>query len=84
MKIFSGTWSINYGKLVDYLGGLPAERTSMDTGTTFEIQRNEKSYAMRQRFISDLGRIGEQSMSQQLGEPLHKWVRFFFEHGWRT
>ena len=71
-------------KLIDYLGGLPAEHTSLDTGTTFEIQRNEKSYAMRQRFISDLGRMGEQSMSQELGESLNKWGRFFFEQGWRV
>ena len=71
------------GKLVDYLGGLPAERTSLDTGATFEIQRNEKSYAIKQRFISDLGRIGERSMAQELGEQLQRWVRFLFEQGWR-
>ena len=70
--------------LIDYLGGLPTERASLDTSTTFEIQRNEKSYAVRQRFISDLGRMGEQSMSQELGESLNKWGRFFFEQGWRV
>ena len=69
--------------LINYLGGLPRGRVSVDKGTTFEIQRNDRSYAIKRRFISDLGRIGERSMAQELGEPLQRWVRFLFERGWR-
>jgi LPS sulfotransferase NodH len=70
-------------RLINYLGGLSPGRPPVSKDTTFDIQRNERSYAIRQRFISDLGRLGERSIAQELGEPLQRWMRFFFERGWR-
>jgi len=70
--------------LIQYLGGLPPGRPFMDRELTYKIQRNKESHALRERFISDLGRIGEQSIAQSLGEPLVRWNRFMFEYGWRS
>jgi LPS sulfotransferase NodH len=70
--------------LVDYLGGLPPGRTFLDKELSYKIQRNKQSYAMRERFISDLSRIGEKSIVENLGEPLQRWSRFMFEYGWRA
>lgn len=69
-------------KLIDFLGGLPEGRM-LDNGMTLEVQRDEETYAWRRRFVNDLGRIGEQSFSMELGVPLEKWGRFFFQYGWR-
>jgi trehalose 2-sulfotransferase len=69
-------------KLVDYLGGLAPSRKSLDKGSTFAIQRNEHTYALRQRFVADLSRVGSNGFTTELGKPLNNWVRFFFERGW--
>jgi LPS sulfotransferase NodH len=71
-------------RLVDYLGGLPEKRTTIDSGATLDIQRNEKSYALRERFVSDLNRWGSRSMAAELGTPLQRWGQFLFEFGWRA
>jgi len=71
-------------RLIDFLGGLPAGRTSVDTCTTYEPQRDEQSSLLRQRFIADLCRLGESSLASELGEPLEKWTRFFVERQWRA
>jgi LPS sulfotransferase NodH len=70
-------------KLIDYLGGLPPGRAAVDMGQSFRIQRDAVSYALRQRFISDLTRIGEDSFAQEMGEPIKRWERFFFDRRWR-
>jgi LPS sulfotransferase NodH len=70
-------------RLINYLGGLSPGRPPMNKDTTFEIQRNERSYAVRQRFILDLTRIGEKMMAQELGEPYQRWGSFFFDRQWR-
>jgi LPS sulfotransferase NodH len=69
-------------RLTDYLGGLPPEHNYLDTGSALEIQRDKESEALRKRFISDLGRLGETSFARELGQPLEKWSRFFFERHW--
>jgi trehalose 2-sulfotransferase len=71
-------------RLIDFLGGLPAGRTSVDTCTTYEPQRDEQSSLLRQRFMADLCRMGESSLASELGEPFEKWTRFFVEQQWRT
>jgi LPS sulfotransferase NodH len=70
-------------RLIHYLGGLPKDRASIDLGTTFAIQRSEKSYQIRQRFVSDLDRLGSDELTFEIGAPLVKWARFLFEFGWR-
>lgn len=70
-------------RLINHLGGLPAKRTKIDTGTTFEVQRNEKTFALRERFVQDLTRLGANGMTVELGQPLDRWVKFFYEFGWR-
>jgi len=72
------------GKLIEFLGGLPPGRTTLDMGQTFKVQRNETNYALRQRFISDFSRLGEDSFAEELTGPYQKWNRFFFEQQWRT
>ena len=71
-------------KLIDYLGGLPPGRISLDTGQSYKIQRDETNYALRQRFISDLSRVGEDSFAQEKGVPKQRWERFFFDQQWRS
>lgn len=70
-------------RLVDHLGGLPPRRTRIDTGTTFDVQRNEKTYATRERFIQDLTRLGANGMTVEMGQSLERWIRFFYDFGWR-
>lgn len=71
-------------RLIDFLGGLPAGRTSLDIGQRFKIQRDEANYALRERFISDLSRVGEPSLAQEIGAPWDRWVRFYSERQWRS
>jgi LPS sulfotransferase NodH len=70
--------------LIEYLGGLPPGRAYMDRDLTYKIQRNKESYAMRERFISDLNRIGERRMLEELGKPCERWTQFFFQYGWNA
>lgn len=70
-------------QLIEFLGGLPPGRGFVDIDRTFQIQRDKQSYALRQRFTRDLGRLGETSVATELGQPLERWHRFFFERGWR-
>src|SRR5664279_4486072 len=58
--------------------------TSPSRNSTFKVQRNETNYALRQRFISDSSRLGEDSFAEELTGPYQKWNRFFFEQQWRT
>jgi trehalose 2-sulfotransferase len=69
-------------RLVDYLGGPGPGRKSLAKSSTFAVQRNEQSYALRQRFVNDLARLGSEGLTRELGKPLNTWVRFFFERGW--
>jgi len=71
-------------RLIDHLGGLPATQNKIDTGATFDIQRDEKTFAVRDRFLSDLSRLGSSGMATHLGEPYLKWTRFLLEFGWRV
>jgi LPS sulfotransferase NodH len=70
-------------QLIHYLGGLPSGRASLDTDQRFEIQRDDLNNTLRQKFISDFTRIGEASLVKEIGEPLDRWNRFFFEYQWR-
>lgn len=67
---------------IAYLGGLPSGRKSIEKDATLAIQRNEQSYALRDRFVADLIRVGSNGLTTELGKPLHRWIRFFFERGW--
>ena len=69
--------------LIEYLGGLPHGRRSIDKSITYAMQRDTSSYAVRDRFVSDLCRLGEKSIVPELGEPLQRWMQFFFQYGWR-
>jgi trehalose 2-sulfotransferase len=70
-------------RLIDHLGGLPPKRAAIDTGATFDIQRNKKSYAIRDHFVADLIRLGSGGMVAELGESYQRWARFLLEFGWR-
>lgn len=70
-------------QLIEFLGGLPPGRAFVDNDHTFRVQRDQQSYALRRRFIRDLGRLGEKSATDDLGRPLERWHQFFFERGWR-
>jgi LPS sulfotransferase NodH len=70
-------------RLIDYLGGLPSTQTALDKSTTFDVQRNEKSFQARQHFVSDLVRQGSNELTVELGAPYQKWAQFLFEFGWR-
>ena len=69
-------------RLVDYLGGLPSGRDGVNMDQVFIVQRDATSYAIRERFIRDLSRVGEESFAQEMGEPNKRWERFFFERQW--
>lgn len=71
-------------RLIDFLGGLPAGRTSLDMGQRFKVQWDETNYALRERFVSDLSRVGEPSLAEEIGEPWDKWARFYSERQWRS
>lgn len=71
-------------KLIDYLGGLPPDRATLDMTQTYKIQRDEVNLELRKRFVSDFSRVGEDSFAQEMGEPYQKWTRFFVEQRWRT
>lgn len=64
-------------RLINHLGGLPAKRTKIDAGTTFEIQRDEKTYSLRERFVQDLTRLGTNNLTLEMGKHLDRWVDFF-------
>jgi LPS sulfotransferase NodH len=69
--------------LITYLGGLDPARSSIDCGLTYQVQRTDNSYALRDRFAADCCRIGENSLVTELGVPLQKWMSFFLDFGWR-
>lgn len=68
--------------LIDYLGGLPPSRRSVNTGRCLQLQRDARSYEQRERFISDLNRVGEESFLRDMGETNRRWERFFFGREW--
>jgi LPS sulfotransferase NodH len=70
--------------LVDYLGGLPPGRADFDFGQTFRMQRDEANFEVRERFIEDLERVGEDSFAYELGESQRRWMSFFFDRQWRS
>ena len=70
-------------KLIEYLGGPLHGHDRVDTTAGYAIQRTSSDAAIYERFSSDLCRLGESNLSQQLGLPLETWNRFFFGHGWR-
>lgn len=70
-------------RLVDYLGGLPPGRASLETDSTYKMQRDEISDELRERFVSDFSRIGDPGFPKEIGAPWDRWVRFFSEHQWR-
>jgi LPS sulfotransferase NodH len=72
------------GRLIDYLGGLPPGRASLEVGPQYKIQRDEISNQLRERFISDLNRLGDPSFAAEIGPPWDRWLRFFSEHQWRS
>lgn len=72
-----------FPRLVEYLGGLPPGRSSIDFGQSFQVQRDETNYALRERFISDLQRIGETGFAEELGEANRRWMQFFVDRQWR-
>lgn len=69
-------------RLINYLGGLPPNKR-LDKSTIFDVQRSEKSFQMRQRFLSDLTRLGSNDLTVQLGAPFERWARFLYKFGWR-
>lgn len=70
-------------KLIEHLGGLPPGRGGLDMSQSIIVQRDATSYALRERFISDLSRVGESNFAQEMGEANQRWERFFFERQWR-
>ena len=60
--------------LIDYLGGLPAGRSSIDKHVTYAVQRTEESYAMRKRFLSDSEWVGQDSITEEQRECLQRWI----------
>jgi LPS sulfotransferase NodH len=69
-------------QLVDYLGGLPPGSSELNLGQAYIVQRDATSYAIRDRFISDLARVGTESFVREMGETNKRWERFFFEQQW--
>ncbi len=70
--------------LIDYLGGLPTGRASLELDPKFKVQRDEASNQLRERFISDLSRIGDPSLPQEIGRPWENWISFFSERQWHS
>lgn len=71
-------------RLIDYLGGLPSGRTALDMDQTFRIQRDDRNHELRERFMSDLSRVGEPSLVEEIGAPWDRWIDFFSERQWRS
>jgi trehalose 2-sulfotransferase len=71
-------------RLIEYLGGLPPGRTSLEMSTTFKIQRDELNDPLRERFVSDLNRVGDPSLAKEIGAPWDRWTRFYSERQWRS
>ena len=69
-------------KLIQYLGGLPAGGRDIQMAQSFVVQRDEKSYQLRKRFIRDLHRAGEEGFALEMGERLKRWESFFFGRQW--
>lgn len=70
-------------RMIDYLGGLPPGRASLEIEAKYKIQRDDVSDEVRERFISDLNRLGDPSFPAEIGAPWDNWVRFFSERQWR-
>ena len=70
-------------RLIKYLGGLPPDYTTVDKGATFAVQRSEKSYQIRERFVSDLMRMGSHELTLEVGPSFKNWIHFMFDYGWK-
>jgi LPS sulfotransferase NodH len=71
-------------RLIDYLGGLPPGRASLEIEPKYRVQRDQMSSQLREHFISDLNRLGDPSFPAEIGAPWDNWVRFFSERQWRS
>ena len=77
-------WSVEpeFSKLIEHLGGLPVGHRDLHLEHSFVIQRDERSYQIRQRFLRDLQRVGEEGFALEMGQRMKKWESFFFERQW--
>jgi LPS sulfotransferase NodH len=71
-------------RLIEHLGGLPQEHPAIQLDQSLAMQRDEESYALRERFLSEFTRVGETSLVQDWGEDYVVWTRFFAEKQWRA
>lgn len=71
-------------RLIDYLGGTPDGRRTLEIQPAFVIQRDAQSFEIRGRFMRELSRIGEAALADQLAHEYINWNRFFTERRWRV
>jgi LPS sulfotransferase NodH len=80
---FFGDLDRQLPRLTAYLGGQLRKQVPINKHTIFKVQRNEKSYEIQQRFLSDLLRWGSHDLTVELGPAFVRWTKFLNDLGWR-